>query len=174
MAGFLEYWWPPIYRHRCPSGTDHPIAFEHLAHRDAVDSVRQLAEIRLETKFNVEIARRYRDVSMRSLAFALMSLLAACTSVNVRPIPATAHVDKICIRFNEEVNVEDLVTVVQDNLGSHGIQSVLFRNQAPAGCPFQLTYTADRWWDLGTYLVDANISVWNTDVLLGSARSIQA
>jgi hypothetical protein len=99
-----------------------------------------------------------------------MMVLGACTSMDVRPIPASAKVDKICIRFNEEVNVEDLVPVVQDNLSSHGITSIVFKDQAPSGCPFQLNYTADRWWDMATYLVDANITVWKDQVLFGSAH----
>jgi hypothetical protein len=100
----------------------------------------------------------------------LAMLLGACTSLDVRPIPASAKVDKICIRYNEEVNVEDLVPVVQDNLASHGIESVVFKDQTPSGCSFQLNYTADRWWDLGTYMVDANITVWKDSVLFGSAH----
>ena len=107
---------------------------------------------------------------MKMIALALSVLLGACTSMDVRPIPASAKVDKICIKYNEEVNVEDLVSVVQENLSDHGIQSVVFKAQAPTGCPFQLNYTADRWWDMGTYLVDANISVWKDDLLFGSAH----
>jgi hypothetical protein len=107
---------------------------------------------------------------MKTIVLAFTLLLGACTAVDVRPIPASAKVDKICIRYNEEVNVEDLVSVVQENLSNHGIQSVVFKSQSPPGCPFQLTYTADRWWDLGTYLVDANITVWKDDVLFGSAH----
>lgn len=107
---------------------------------------------------------------MRMIAIAVLVFLGACTSLDVRPIPASAKVDKICIKYNEEVNVEDLVPVVQDDLSNHGIQSVVFRAQAPSDCSFQLSYTADRWWDLGTYLVDAKISVWKDDVLFGSAH----
>jgi hypothetical protein len=104
------------------------------------------------------------------IALVISVALGACTSLDVRPIPASAKVDKICIKYNEEVNVEDLVPVVQGDLADHGIQSVVFRAQAPSDCPFQLSYTADRWWDLGTYLVDAQISVWKDDVLFGSAH----
>jgi hypothetical protein len=107
---------------------------------------------------------------MKTVVIILGIVLGACTSLDVRPIPASAKVDKICIRFNEEVNVEDLVPVVQENLSSHGIDSIVFRSQPPSGCPYQLSYTADRWWDLGTYMVDANISVWKDDVLFGTAH----
>ena len=47
-------------------------------------------------------------------------ILAGCTSMDVTPIPATAHLDKICIEFNSEVNVDDFVPVVQEDFFNHG------------------------------------------------------
>jgi hypothetical protein len=35
-------------------------------------------------------------------------ILAGCTTVDVRPIPASETVDRVCIQFNGEVNVEGL------------------------------------------------------------------
>jgi hypothetical protein len=35
-------------------------------------------------------------------------VLGGCTSVNVRPIPASAKLEKICIQFNNDVNVVDM------------------------------------------------------------------
>ena len=43
---------------------------------------------------------------------ATLSILSGCTSMDVRPIPASAKLDKICIEFNSEVNVDDFVPVV--------------------------------------------------------------
>jgi hypothetical protein len=80
----------------------------------------------------------------------LLGLLAIsrCTSVNVRPIAASANVDKICIKFNDEVNVDDFVPVMQEDFFSHGITSVVFKAEKPKTCEFTLNYTVDRWWDL--------------------------
>jgi len=41
-------------------------------------------------------------------------ILSGCTSMDVKPIPASAKLDKICIEFNSEVNVDDFVPVVQE------------------------------------------------------------
>ena len=42
-----------------------------------------------------------------SIIFGLL-ILGGCTSVDVRPISASARLDRICIEFNSEVNVEVL------------------------------------------------------------------
>jgi hypothetical protein len=97
-------------------------------------------------------------------------ILAGCTSVDVRPIPASAKLDKVCIKFNEEVNVEDFVPVVQEDFFNHGISSVVFHSGTPKGCEFTMSYTVDRWWDLGPYMVDARMTVNKDDVFIGSAH----
>jgi hypothetical protein len=86
-------------------------------------------------------------------------ILNGCTSVDVRPIPASAKVDKVCIQFNNEVNVEDFVPVVQEDFFNHGITSVVFHSERPKGCEFTMTYAVDRWWDLAPYMVDAQMTV---------------
>lgn len=50
-------------------------------------------------------------------------IIAGCTSVDVRPIAASAKVDKISIKFNDEVNVDDFVPVIQEDFFNHGITS---------------------------------------------------
>ena len=40
--------------------------------------------------------------------------------MDVKPIPASAKLEKICIQFNEEVNVDDFVPVVQEDFFNHG------------------------------------------------------
>jgi len=51
---------------------------------------------------------------------ATLSILSGCTSMDVRPILASANLDKICIEFNSEVNVDDFVPVVQEDFFNHG------------------------------------------------------
>jgi hypothetical protein len=97
-------------------------------------------------------------------------ILTGCTSVNVRPIPASAKLEKICIQFNSEVNVEDFVPVVQEDFFSHGISSVVFHSERPKGCEFTMTYAVDRWWDLKPYIVDAQMTVNRDDAYIGSAH----
>jgi hypothetical protein len=103
------------------------------------------------------------------LIFGLLAL-AGCTSVDVRPIAASAKVDKICIRFNTDVNVDDFVPVMQENLFSHGITSVVFNVERPKNCEFTLDYTVDRWWDFAPYMVDARMTVNKDDAFIGSAH----
>jgi hypothetical protein len=97
-------------------------------------------------------------------------ILTGCTSVDVRPIPASAKLEKICIEFNSDVNVDDFVPVVQEDFFSHGISSVVYHSARPQGCQFTMVYTVDRWWDLKPYLVDARMTVNKDDAYIGSAH----
>jgi hypothetical protein len=90
---------------------------------------------------------------------ATLSILSGCTSMDVKPIPASAKLEKICIQFNEEVNVEDFVPVVQEDFFNHGIGSVVYHSDRPKGCEFTMTYAVERWWDFKPYMVDAQMSV---------------
>ena len=95
--------------------------------------------------------------------FFIVILAAGCTSMDVRPIPAAAKLDKVCIKFNDDVNVDDFVSVMQEDFADHGVTSVVFKAERPKGCEFTLDYTVDRWWDLAPYMVDARMIV-NKDV----------
>jgi hypothetical protein len=64
---------------------------------------------------------------------ATLSILSGCTSIDVKPIPASAKLEKICIQFNEEVNVDDFVPVVQEDFFNHGISSVVYHSDRPKG-----------------------------------------
>ena len=56
-----------------------------------------------------------------------LMILAGCTTVDVRSIAAAAKVDKICIQFNDDVNVDDFVPVMQEDFFNHGITSVVLK-----------------------------------------------
>jgi hypothetical protein len=103
------------------------------------------------------------------ILLALLTL-AGCTTVDVRPIASSMNVEKVCIRFNEEVNVDDFVPVVQEDFFNHGITSVVFKAEKPTDCVFTLSYTVDRWWDTAPYMVDAQITVNKNDAFIGSAH----
>jgi hypothetical protein len=103
------------------------------------------------------------------IIFGLLAL-AGCTSVDARAIPASAKLDKICIEFNSEVNVEDFVLVLQEDFFNHGITSVVFHSERPTHCPFTMTYAVDRWRDLAPYMVDAQMTVNKDDSFIGSGH----
>jgi hypothetical protein len=114
---------------------------------------------------------RFRDEPVMKYSWLALFLLAAgCTTVDVRPVPASAKLDKICIRYNDTVLVDDLVNVLQEDFADHGISSVVFKAEKPATCQFTLDYDADRWWDLAPYLVDAKLTVNKDDAFIGSGH----
>lgn len=97
-------------------------------------------------------------------------IISGCTSMDVKPISAEAHLDKICIEYNSEVNVDDFVPVVQEDFFNHGISSVVYHSARPTSCKFTMTYTVDRWWDMKPYMVDAQMTVNKDDAYIGSAH----
>jgi hypothetical protein len=116
-----------------------------------------------------------KDLAMSSIyRFAAVSVFiiacAGCTSVDVRPIPASAKLDKVCIQFNSEVLVDDFVPVVQEGLFDHGISSIVYHSEKPAGCEFTMSYTVNRAWDLAPYMVDARMTVNKDDTFIGSGH----
>jgi hypothetical protein len=88
---------------------------------------------------------------------AALALVAACTSVRVRPMERAAGVKHVCIESNPKVIVSDFVPVVRDGFARHGISTEVFSEDAPVGCEYVLTYTALRSWDFAPYLSHAEL-----------------
>ena len=60
------------------------------------------------------------SLSLTACCASTYLILSGCTSMDVKPIPASAKLEKVCIQFNEEVNVDDFVPVVQEDFFNHG------------------------------------------------------
>ena len=63
---------------------------------------------------------KYMFSTLTACCASTLLILSGCTSMDVKPIPASAKLEKICIQFNEEVNVDDFVPVVQEDFFNHG------------------------------------------------------
>ncbi|MBE0437849.1 MAG: hypothetical protein IBX56_18860 [Methylomicrobium sp.] len=119
-------------------------------------------------------------------------LMGGCTSITVEPLAASHNVKHICIRENPKVTVEELVPMISDGLARHYIQSDLIPfnsdkekirregtmpdeyymsiTPVPDSCEFNLTYTARRSWDLGTYLSTADIAISDREGVVAKAN----
>ena len=129
---------------------------------------------------------------MKKIIIAVSLLVSGCTSVTVTPLDASYKVKHICIRENPKVTVHDFVPVVVDGLRRHGISSEFIATKldkdnlpsdtgdsdryymeitpAPDNCDFNLTYTARRSWDLGTFLSSADISISDKKSVIAMAN----
>ena len=107
---------------------------------------------------------------MKYVIVLSLLFICGCTSLDVHPIPASAKVDKICIKYNEQVNVDDFVPVMQEDFSNHGIRSVVFKSDKPDGCEFSLSYTVNRAWDMAPYMVDAQMIINRNGEFIGSAH----
>jgi hypothetical protein len=63
---------------------------------------------------------QYTFSTLAGCCASIFLILSGCTSMDVKPIPASAKLDKICIEFNPEVNVDDFVPVAQEDFFIHG------------------------------------------------------
>ncbi len=135
----------------------------------------------------------FRVIKLFSAAVILGSFASGCTSVTVKPLAASYNVRRICIRENPKVIIEDFVPVIADGLRRHSIESEFIASTmdkarlqnkdigkpdqyymeltpVPDACDFNLTYTARRSWDLGTYLSTADISISDKKSVIANAN----
>lgn len=97
---------------------------------------------------------------------ALLLALSACTSVDVTPLQNKPS--SLCIEENPKVMVRDFVPVLQEGFSRHGIATQLYAQIPRAECPYMLTYTARRTWDMTPYLSSAQLTI------LGPRRQVMA
>ncbi|WFS19303.1 Sbal_3080 family lipoprotein [Pseudomonas sp. 905_Psudmo1] len=88
---------------------------------------------------------------------ATVTLLGGCTATRVTPLKAAA--DQMCIEENPKVQVSDFVPVLQEGFARHGIQTQIYSKIPRADCPYVVTYTARRSWDMAPYLSTAEITI---------------
>lgn len=108
------------------------------------------------------------------IILALVWSMAACTSIEVRPVSAGLKITDVCIEQNPKVIVADFLPVVRDGFDRHGIATRLVNKPAPQECEYVLTYTAFKTWDLATYLHHAELRLYQrlnkSEKLVGSAN----
>lgn len=97
---------------------------------------------------------------------ALVIALSACTSVRVTPLQSAPST--MCIEANPKVKVSDFVPVLQDGFARNGITTQLHSQIPWAQCPYVVTYTARRSWDMAPYLSSAELTI------LGPRRQVVA
>lgn len=102
------------------------------------------------------------------LAIAVL-MLAACTSVKVKPVDGQTAMDHVCIRNNPAVKVDDFVLVMQGGFQRHGIAAEVFLSDPPSSCEYIVDYTALRSWDFKPYLSHAEIRITQHGRLVASA-----
>ncbi|OAM35095.1 hypothetical protein A7P98_09245 [Eikenella sp. NML080894] len=59
-----------------------------------------------------------------------VTVLFACTSITVQPVSAAEDIREICIENNPRVQVRDFVSVLQNRLAYHNIQSQVVEDKS--------------------------------------------
>ncbi len=112
-------------------------------------------------------------MSMRQAGVALLAALfcaSACTTVEVRPVPARGYpIERLCIEQNPDVVVEDLLSVLEQGAARHGIATRVVDGTVQEGCDYTLWYTARRRWDVRPVLGYVELRVRYRGETIGSA-----
>lgn len=99
---------------------------------------------------------------MKTTTLALLSgalLISGCTAVTVQPLASAPA--NMCIEKNPKVQVNDFVSVMQSSFKQYGFNTRVVEKSTPVECPYLVTYSARRSWDLATYLSQAEVHVLN-------------
>ena len=89
----------------------------------------------------------------------LLSCLCGCTSVTVQPLTTKYKVEKVLIKTNPKVEVDDFLDVLVAGFERHGIATKIVDDSADTKEAFVVTYVAYRQWDMAPYLVRATITI---------------
>lgn len=104
------------------------------------------------------------------MLFAALATSAACTTIEVSPVPAAGYpIARLCIERNPEVVVEDLLAVIERGVARHGIEPRLVDAPVPADCDYTLWYSARRRWDLRPVLGYVELRVRYRGETIGTA-----
>jgi hypothetical protein len=96
-------------------------------------------------------------------------LLAACTSVEVRPVSSSERaMELICIVRNPQVIVGDFLGTIEDRIQQHGIATRVIDGTQDS-CEYVLTYSATQSWDFVLFLKHAELRIKRGDRIVGSA-----
>ena len=100
---------------------------------------------------------------MRTTVVAVAILiLAGCTVRHASPL--AQRPDRLCIQRNPAVTVPDFLPTLQEVLLARGVKTTVYDgNAAPADCPYVLTYTARRGWDMVSFLKLVELTVTRRD-----------
>lgn len=103
------------------------------------------------------------------LCASLSIFLAACTVVNVDPLPYDPACRTIYIRENPKVIEDSFVSVMLRNIHAHGFRTrVVSDTWEPRSYDYVLTYSALQSWDFVTYLSHADVMIFKDDALVAS------
>jgi hypothetical protein len=100
-----------------------------------------------------------------------LTLISACTTVNVSEVDASANrISDVCVERNERVQVSDFLRIVEQGFLRHGIETSVYEGKAPENCEYVLSYTAERGWDIKPFLDYAELRLKHRSKTIGTAE----
>ena len=125
-----------------------------------------------------KIIQNYRsyldeDMIMNFRRFSILCLIAltGCTTINVSKVNASKYpINLMCIEENPAVQVDDILSVIEQSIRKRNIRTLVYKKTAPAQCEYTLWYTAFRGWDLAPFMNRAEIRLSLRGETIGTAN----
>lgn len=108
---------------------------------------------------------------MKNLISSLLILaLVGCTSIKVQQLESNHQLYHVCIQQNPKVIVKEFPSVIEKGFERHGITSEIYQGEKPKYCEYNLTYTAQKTWDIGVYLHHAELHLLKDNIKIAYAE----
>jgi hypothetical protein len=112
-----------------------------------------------------------QGVGMKRVAVLAVLLVTGCSTVKVKPLDIARHnnITKVCIVENHAVNVPDIVDIIENGFNRHNIKTEAYSGTLPETCLYNLTYSADRYWDVVFFMKHAELRLKAGNLIIASA-----
>lgn len=110
---------------------------------------------------------------MKRLIFIIIaiSLMAGCAiSKNVVPIDSDHEIDKIYVRYSDDVHMEGINDEFVSQFQSLGFDAELYKGDTPDEARHTFIFTANWAWDLAMYLTYFHGTLYEEGRMLGEAE----
>ena len=102
----------------------------------------------------------------------LMVSLTGCATTNVTPLKLNTgeKIQKVCVKHNPKVIVQNFEEIIISRLEYHDIATQVSSGDKPEVCEYSLRYIAYQKWDFSMVLTSAQLSIYKDDKKIGSAE----
>lgn len=99
-------------------------------------------------------------------------LIGGCATTQITPMQFSKKggVQRICIKHNPKVIVQNFEEIITSRLEHHDILVQVYDGEKPEQCEYSLRYVAYQKWDISMVLTRAEISIYRDERKIGSAE----
>jgi hypothetical protein len=101
-----------------------------------------------------------------------MMLLTGCATTKITPVQLSPgeKIQKVCIKHNPKVIVQNLEDIITSRLEYHNIATQVYSGERPELCEYSLRYVAYQKWDFSMVLTQAQLIFYKNEKRVGVAE----